>query len=311
MSTFFIVCKVFMIKLYNVMSKIIVTESELKNLISESVKDILNESQENESVGAALGLGVAAGAGYGAYKNFIKGNPTRNLSKALVRGTNVFRKKENRVQDDDYYTKWSWQLINKPQKDGDESVDQNDIKGGEKEFGKPEVDFSTNKMVKYTDANNNLPFIDDSDRKCLNGHYVGVDDADENNGKLKAKYDKCKQKVSSNASNTPGKYLSVWLTQRDKYFESKKTIEEGKLSTIRNGIMMARGLRKMNNKDKEGMSILNNRQVSLRVIENQILPEILNFLCVTLSIEKEDPMYTMITSKETRKKIMKNIERNL
>ena len=54
-----------------------------------------------------------------------------------------------------------------------------------------------------------------------------------------------------------------------------------------------------------------NRNAKIEMAEKEILPLVLTNLCGALSIEKEDPMYTLINSPETKKKIMKLIEKEI
>ena len=294
------------------MNKIIVTESQLKKMIYESVKENINEGQENEVLGALL---------Y-AYKQQHGGQDARYLLGNTAAKIHNMVSKDKKTASD-----YVWGANGKSIKSGDKGTEKN---GGNKEsYGKPEIDFNTGKPVKYTTSNNNITFIDDSDKDVLIGHYVGVSDTVDNSTKnpLKAAYESFKTRSSANLGNQVKKSLNGWLTKRDAYFSDKNVLKEA-IDEWPGRQLLRRGAQWVGKKILGGKGIGSalgsiaggageisgnglSGSMNAQKVEKELLPLILSSLCSSLSIEPEDPMYAMITSKDTRKKIMKNVERNL
>lgn len=257
------------------MAKIILTEKELKNLIYGSTKKTINEI-------------------------FSTGGNIGNFKLDYLWGADRYKYKpddENKVNGEK-----SQNYVNKEVSD-------------KQNYG---VGFGTPTKKTYDDNNVvMLHFVNDNYRETIKGHYIAKEDFD----KGKSPIYKAITTIESRTNlNDKKQALANWLTNRDKYFNKQgglcnlnENVNENPLAV---GRAIGRGIKTLNNARKmkrigNALSSVTGNQTKTKEIETQTLPLILNALCSVLSIEKEDPMYAMITSKETRKQIMKIIERNL
>lgn len=139
----------------------------------------------------------------------------------------------------------------------------------------------------------------------LDGHLVGKKD-NEKNSDIYNIVQNYKLSEEQRANK-----LKEYLEKRDKKCGftpvQKQKVDEGLIGTIKNGIRAARIGRQL----KNTTSSLMNRNAKLDMIEKEVLPLVLTNLCAAMSIEKEDPMFSLINSPSTKKKIIKMIEKEM
>lgn len=262
------------------MSKIIISEEELRQLVYDSTVKALNEGIKGKVIGSAIGnLATLAALGPGAlalkgYHNFQ--NRDSMLDRMAAMSNDKSGKGTNGTNKDG-------QKKEEPKKDT---------------YGKMEV---------YNDTN--IP------RYCQNFKHKDV-----LNGHIKSSADDTDKSMLYNLVNDVrkseeerAKLIKKYLEDRDEQFKKTRTssLEEGRIGTaIKAGAAALKLRRQMRGMGGQKNTLLNHNE-KYNMIEREILPIVLNSLCTVLSIEKEDPMYQMIMSPATKKRMMKLIEKEI
>ena len=260
------------------MSKIIISESELEKIVYESAISVLNEGKWGKL--ALKGLGNAAvlgalGPGALALKGYynMRHNPDNTMLGML---SNKNQTSSN----------------NGEKKNEPKEKLQKDI------YGKYDV---------YKD--DNLPGYCETFKykNVLLGHGKSKDDEKEDSELAK------KVKDFRKSEEDRAKAVKAFLTDRDKQWGIiKESIDEIPIRpAIKAGVAALKLRRQLKKGNRQNKNTLLNYNEKYNMIEKEILPVVLNNLCTVLSIEKEDPMYQLITNPQTKEKMMKLIAKEI
>lgn len=262
------------------MSKIVISESELEKIVYESTISVINEGKwgkvalkglGNVATLAALGPGALALKGYYNMKN-------KNSMADMM-----FQKSANS----------NGLKNNEKAKEPKEKLEKDT-------YGKHQV-YNENNLPIYC---NNFKY-----KNVIVGHGKSKDDESEDS--QLAKFVKDVRKSEEERRDL----IKKFLTDRDKSWGIiKESINEIPIKpAIKAGVAALKMRRRFK---KSGLG--NNRKNTLlnynekyNMIEKEILPVVLNNLCAVLSIEKEDPMYQLITNPQTKEKMMKLIAKEI
>lgn len=262
------------------MSKIYLTESELQKLIETCTIEVLNE-------GKGLGKLIAKGVGY-----TLAGGPALAALKAADALANGKRYKFGS-------DKPSVNKTNASDTENKQPVQKTD------NYKTPEI-YNDNNIPQYCES---FKYKD-----VLKGHGKDVEDDDKKSMMYRIVSD---YKISDEEKQ---KRLKEMLEKRDKVWgilkkEEKKDINEVSFgSAVRagsNALKLGRQIRRIKKSLPSSNTPLLDHNTKLDMIENEILPVVLNSLCGVLSIEKEDPLFQLITGNETKKKMMKIIDKEI
>lgn len=261
------------------MSKIYLTESELQKLIETCTIEVLNE-------GKGLGRLLMKGAGY-----TLAGGPALAALKAA-----------DALADGKRY------------KFGNDKPSINKTNASDTENKQP-VQKTDNYKTPEIYNDNNIPQYCESFKykDVLKGHGKAEDD-----DKKSTLYSIVSDyKISDEEKK---ERIQKMLDERDKVWgiikkeEKKEVNESGFGSAVRTGanaLKLGRQIRKIKKSLPSSNTPLLDHNTKLDMIEKEILPVVLNSLCGVLSIEKEDPIFQLITGEPTKKKMMKIIDKEI
>lgn len=262
------------------MSKIYLTESELQKLIETCTIEVLNE-------GKGLGRLLAKGVGY-----TLAGGPALAALKAADALAN-----------------------GKRYKFGSDKPSVNKTNASDTENKQPVQKTDSYKTPEIYDDNNIPTYCESFKYKdVLKGHGKAEDD-----DKKSTLYSIVSDyKISDEEKK---ERIQKMLDERDKVWgiikkeEKKEEVNEAGLGTVAragaNALKLGRQIKKIKKNMPSSNTPLLDHNAKLDMIENEILPVVLNSLCSVLSIEREDPLFQLITGNGTKKKMMKIIDKEI
>ena len=271
---------IFIIKLYT-MSKFTISENELNKLIYESTMEVLNEVKwgklARKAAGNALALGLTGPAGL-IYKGLY----------------NVGHNKDTMMD-----------AISEKEKGSKSGKD-------EKSVDKTPKKDVYGKVLKYGDPGVSYPSYCESEfQDTLKGHCVADED-----GKKGCVLEKMMKNYVIGLDDRK-KEIEKYLKKRDKVFgvssvsTTTAPVTENIGTAVRVGSAALKLRRQMKKLKKDSNTPVLDYNKKYNMIENEILPVVLKNLCSVLSIEKEDPMYQLITNPQTMKAMMKIIAKEI
>lgn len=260
------------------MSKIVISESELEKIVYESTISVINEGKWGKVALKGLGnVATLAALGPGAL---------------ALKGYYNMKKKDSMVD----------MMLQK-------NANSNGLKNNEK-AKEPKEKLEKDVYGKHQVYNeNNLPVYCNNFKykNVIIGHGKSKDDESEES--QLAKYVKDVRKSEEERAEL----IKKFLTDRDKSWGIiKESINEIPIiPAIKAGVAALKMRRKLKKGGNLAKNTLLNYNEKYNMVEKEILPVVLNNLCAVLSIEKEDPMYQLITNPQTKEKMMKLIAKEI